>query len=214
MDHAGTTPPAVPTYDSASATPAGWYADPVGQAGLLRYWDGSSWTAHTHASVAPPAAAPKRRLSAGAIIAIVVGAVLAGIVLIGILAAIAIPLYLQQQQIDSEAAAQADLVTIAVAVSDQWADRPWGGPAAVREEGDVYVIRQDGANTTIGPRTGGTHLGGYESYGDGVWCVWVESADGNAWSWAPGDAAPVAGWCPPAETTTAEEFSAGANTAA
>lgn len=33
-------PPAVP--------PANWYPDPHGATGLLRYWDGSTWTDNTH----------------------------------------------------------------------------------------------------------------------------------------------------------------------
>ncbi len=28
--------------------PAGWYAEPSGEAGALRYWDGSVWTPHRH----------------------------------------------------------------------------------------------------------------------------------------------------------------------
>ena len=32
-----------------SNTPAGWYADPHGTPNLLRWWDGSQWTDHTHA---------------------------------------------------------------------------------------------------------------------------------------------------------------------
>ena len=28
--------------------PSGWYPDPYGVAGLLRWWDGSAWTEHTH----------------------------------------------------------------------------------------------------------------------------------------------------------------------
>ncbi|GGV82127.1 phospholipid scramblase-related protein [Streptomyces thermoviolaceus] len=32
-----------------SNTPAGWYPDPHGAAGTLRYWDGTQWTGHTHA---------------------------------------------------------------------------------------------------------------------------------------------------------------------
>jgi uncharacterized protein YxjI len=40
-----------------SNTPAGWYTDPHGTPNLLRYWDGSQWTEHTHAGrpgQAPP----------------------------------------------------------------------------------------------------------------------------------------------------------------
>ncbi|MGW7008489.1 phospholipid scramblase-related protein [Streptomyces sp. NPDC054933] len=32
-----------------SNIPAGWYADPHGAPNLLRWWDGSQWTDHTHA---------------------------------------------------------------------------------------------------------------------------------------------------------------------
>jgi hypothetical protein len=28
--------------------PAGWYADPEGEAGAMRYWDGTRWTEHRH----------------------------------------------------------------------------------------------------------------------------------------------------------------------
>ena len=30
--------------------PSGWYPDPYGVPGLLRWWDGSTWTQHTHAT--------------------------------------------------------------------------------------------------------------------------------------------------------------------
>lgn len=38
-------PAPTPTPTPASATPAGWYADPSGRY-ELRYWDGSAWTEH------------------------------------------------------------------------------------------------------------------------------------------------------------------------
>lgn len=48
------------TDSQSSATPAGWYADPTGQAGV-RWWDGTQWTAH---SAPMPAGGPGGR-SAG-----------------------------------------------------------------------------------------------------------------------------------------------------
>jgi uncharacterized protein YxjI len=34
-------------------TPAGWHPDPYGAPNLLRWWDGSQWTEHTHAGSQP-----------------------------------------------------------------------------------------------------------------------------------------------------------------
>src|SRR5580658_7353622 len=31
---------------------SGWYPDPYGVPGLLRWWDGSTWTQHTHTGTA------------------------------------------------------------------------------------------------------------------------------------------------------------------
>ena len=40
-------PAAAPTPPPAGP-PAGWYPDPHGGVGLQRYWDGKTWTEHTH----------------------------------------------------------------------------------------------------------------------------------------------------------------------
>ena len=42
--------------------PAGWYADPEGGAGQMRYWDGARWTEHRHdpAGATAPVPAPPR----------------------------------------------------------------------------------------------------------------------------------------------------------
>src|SRR5579859_5413569 len=33
--------------------PSGWYPDPYGVPDLLRWWDGATWTQHTHPGSAP-----------------------------------------------------------------------------------------------------------------------------------------------------------------
>ncbi|MEV0097182.1 phospholipid scramblase-related protein [Streptomyces sp. NPDC050738] len=40
-------------------TPAGWYQDPNGPQGQLRWWDGSQWTAQTQAGQVPQQQAPQ-----------------------------------------------------------------------------------------------------------------------------------------------------------
>src|SRR5215469_13406444 len=45
--------------------PSGWYPDPYGVPDLLRWWDGSTWTQHTHRGSAPaPSAGPATLLDA------------------------------------------------------------------------------------------------------------------------------------------------------
>ncbi|HEV3288763.1 MAG TPA: DUF2510 domain-containing protein, partial [Streptosporangiaceae bacterium] len=43
------------TLASMDLPPSGWYPDPFGVPGLLRWWDGSTWTHHTHADAATDA---------------------------------------------------------------------------------------------------------------------------------------------------------------
>lgn len=52
---AGVAPDAaVPPPPPPQSVPAGWYPDPHGEQTLLRWFDGSSWTDHTHRTDAPP----------------------------------------------------------------------------------------------------------------------------------------------------------------
>jgi endonuclease YncB( thermonuclease family) len=70
---------------SMQSPPPGWYPDPQGPAGLLRYWDGGQWTEHRH--VVGPAAPPQpvtRSSSKGW-----VGWVVAGVVAIAAIGALA-----------------------------------------------------------------------------------------------------------------------------
>ena len=86
-----------------AAMPPGWYPDPV-RGGGMRYFDGTAWTSH-HVVGPPggpptwgasmPGTMPPRRsgMSPGAIVGIVVGSVL----VLSMLAAVAIPVFLNQR---------------------------------------------------------------------------------------------------------------------
>jgi type IV pilus assembly protein PilA len=82
----------------ASQSPqAGWYPDPT-MPNTQRYWDGHAWTQHA-APLTPtqPAQAPKR-MSAGALVALIIGVAFATIIVVAILAGIAIPVFFSQRK--------------------------------------------------------------------------------------------------------------------
>lgn len=45
----------------ATTTPSGWYPDPSGVPGQMRYWSGAGWTQHTAQSQGAPPAPPRRK---------------------------------------------------------------------------------------------------------------------------------------------------------
>lgn len=59
------------TEEQQNLPPAGWYADPEGGAGRMRYWDGDRWTEHRHEAGATTAAGGGRRFTALHVIATV-----------------------------------------------------------------------------------------------------------------------------------------------
>jgi hypothetical protein len=59
------------TEEQRDLPPAGWYADPEGGAGRMRYWDGAKWTEHRHEADAGTAAGEGRRFTALHVIATV-----------------------------------------------------------------------------------------------------------------------------------------------
>ncbi|WP_084129863.1 DUF2510 domain-containing protein [Demequina sp. NBRC 110055] len=101
-----------------TSTPAGWYRD-THTAGQMRYWDGAAWTAHVApiTSAPAPVAAPAKRRSGATVALIVVGIALGALMIIGLLAAIAIPLFLNQRSEAEEAAAKADAATLGMEIA-------------------------------------------------------------------------------------------------
>ena len=59
------------TEEQQGLPPAGWYADPEGGAGRMRYWDGDKWTEHRHAAGVTTTADGARRFTALHVIATV-----------------------------------------------------------------------------------------------------------------------------------------------
>ena len=68
---------------------AGWYPDPSGQPGVIRYWDGRRWTEHSTPSGPPPGPPTRSGCATAAIIsAIVAAAVVALIIVAAVVVAI------------------------------------------------------------------------------------------------------------------------------
>ena len=125
-----------------SALPPGWYPDPIERAGL-RYFDGTAWTVHRQPGppqaypYGPAVVVPRPGMSAGAIVGIVLGAVL----LVGMLAAIAIPVFLNQRGAeagDLSWISCADLAADAVRFS---ADIEAPGAALLTDVTDLAILR-------------------------------------------------------------------------
>ena len=77
----------------------GWYPDPENPA-AVRWYDGAGWTDHrapAPITTAWPQATPARTRNPGVVALVVVACVFGGVILIGILAAIAIPVFLNQR---------------------------------------------------------------------------------------------------------------------
>lgn len=164
--------------------PANWYPDPQ-QPTQLRYWDGAQWTEHVAPALqaAPaPAAAPKQKMSGGAVAAIVVGSALLVLVVIGILAAIAIPVFLNQREKEADAEAKASLRDLATTISTGAVDHPGELPVASAFGPAVTLVYADGTASMVAlqPRTS---FGGLVGSDPDHWCVWVSSPNGSHEEW-------------------------------
>ncbi|PKQ25068.1 MAG: hypothetical protein CVT64_11575 [Actinobacteria bacterium HGW-Actinobacteria-4] len=165
----------------SSAPPAGWYADPQNPA-QQRYWDGTAWTQHM-APFAALAGAPgtyvkqpeKRRLNTMAIVLISVGT---GLVIIGILAAISIPIYLSQRGKAVDSAAKADVSTLGKEIATYFVDHDGPPPTIVVVDGS-YTFKDGTPMGGSNRKSANVELGGQTGSSWSDWCVWVTATEGE-----------------------------------
>jgi len=154
----------------AGGAPAGWYPDPQNPAGH-RYWDGARWTEHT--AYASTASAPANRSRTGLIIGLAVGIPVL-LVVLGVVAAIAIPVFLSQREKAQDTAAKADVALLGKEVATWYVDHE-GGPPAVTVSGGEYSVD----HVAVGAVSPNVELGGITATGATDWCVWVTNPNGD-----------------------------------
>lgn len=119
--------------------------------------------------------APKKRLSTGAIVGIVIAAVFVVLVLPGLLLAIAIPIYSSQRGAAVDADAKADVATIGKEVAIYFVDNT--EPPSVEQVGRVVYI---GNSSDINvPLSEGVNLGPVSLQSSSAWCVAVTVEGGE-----------------------------------
>jgi len=94
-------------------------------------------------------------------------------VIIGILAAIAIPLFLNQRQKAEDAAAKADVATLGAEIATVWVEE--GPMPSVSQTGDQYFINL----AVVGGSSTNVKLGGANGTTRDDWCVYVTNAMGD-----------------------------------
>ena len=193
--------------------PAAWFPDPV-QPGQLRYWDGAQWTphvaplpvapvpgaAHMPASQAPgsqpPGSLPPTKRGGLPVWAIVLICAAAAFVIVSILAAMAIPVYLNQQDKAADAAAQASVHSLALAIADYSVDYTGDELLVTAPPGGSIVQLATPDGTVVGATQleDGVSLGGFTTYNNGNWCIWVVG-EADPWHWSSAGGLDV-GPCP------------------
>lgn len=151
---------------SKQSSPAGWYPDPMGQAGTQRYWDGTRWTTHVHppadqrASPAtePPVPAPRRRTSRVAT-GVRWGA-LGAFVLVVVVVAVALTSGQQVKTVDPTSG-KIEFYARSEAAPAEVADEIEGQQDAVEDEVDELrdVVREEGDPDARVADFGGTWRG-------------------------------------------------------
>jgi type II secretory pathway pseudopilin PulG len=105
---------------------------------------------------------------------VVLVGVLVLLVIIGILAAVAIPVFLSQREKAADASARADVSTLGKEIATWYVDND-GPPPAVETDGGAYYV--DGFR--VATVSTDVVLGGQTGSGATDWCVWVTNAQGD-----------------------------------
>lgn len=101
------------------------------------------------------------------------------IIIIGILAAIAIPLFLNQRRKAEDSAAKADVSTIGKEVATYFVD--WDGTTipTIGVAGGVYQLTAGGDTTDLGNQSTNVELGTMDIVDQDDWCVSVFNDEGD-----------------------------------
>lgn len=106
---------------------------------------------------------------------ITLAAILGGLTLIVIvLAAVAVPVFLNQRQEAADAAAKTDVYTLARGITTWYVDNDGSPPPVETSDGRYYV---DGF--PAGDVSPDVVLGGVTGTGPSDWCVWVTNPEGD-----------------------------------
>jgi type II secretory pathway pseudopilin PulG len=121
-------------------------------------------------------------MSGGAIAAIVIGTVVGGLVIVGILTAIAIPVFLDQREKADAAEAQNAARELATAIAYVQVDSPDEIPT-VTSLGDVVVVSSiSGSEQTVN-LPARVSYGGFAARDPATWCVYVTTGGSEVTSY-------------------------------
>ncbi|WP_062522846.1 DUF2510 domain-containing protein [Demequina silvatica] len=195
----------------------GWYVDPL-DAGVMRYWDGTGWTAHARPVETEPEPAPaqRHRLGLAAVLGVLASTLLLGIALVTIAAIAQTDRMNDPEQNDpgslaspsAQAAtegardgakalasrARIDLDALGVTIVAALVEDPEAAVEVAEVAGD-YLVLTDGTPYATIPASEGVELGGYVAGGADAFCVWVSTpASGRTAHWSPLDVPGPAGF--------------------